>query len=778
VNGGTLTTSAAQRGVFGFVTVPAGSITVEYGGFLDAFNFGFVDDQGSITLDANGAVYNAAFFDVSGGLLQVNTGQFGFFGQVIIPAGSVTVQSGGILSVFKAGSIAGFVNDQGSITVDAGGDFFDDAVVAVDGGLLHVNPAQVSFTRVVPAGSVTLGSGGSMNVVNFGFVNDQGSFTVDAGAAVNDYAFFYVSGVLQVNGSPSFFSAPGRFIVGYGGELKHLAGGQVHIYGYFLVQGIYDPPANTPITVQGNGVLTVDVGGQMTVEELLVKDNGIVNVAGLLDAPAGSTVVVQDNGQLITLPGGQITMEGTYLHWTDPADITYGTPLAAAQLNAGANVPGTFTYTPAAGTVLNAGPAQTLSVTFTPTDSADFNPVTATAAINVLQAAQTITFTLSGPVTYGVTPRTLSATGGGSGNPVTFQVISGPGMVSGNVLTVTGPGDIIVEAEQAGNANYLAATPVQRTLHVFPPPTVSLTGPSSGVRGQPQPFTFTATSATPSSSFIYTIDWGDGSPVQHVTGAAILQVIHKFTETGGYTVRVTATNQDGYTSAAAAQTVSIAAYAVQVNPVDGKHELVVGSGGHDSEIEIERNGPQGPLVVVIENRTTGSTELNVVVSAAVDRIVLYGQRSDTLMVDPAVHIDSVLHAGVGDSTLHAGSGNDILIGGAGNDILIGGQGRDLLIGGMGNDTLIAGPGQDILIGGTSQYDANDAALEAVMREWTRQDVDYTTRVGHVTGTLAGGLNGGYFLNATTVNDDGAADRLNGGPGQSLIFAGAGDRVVG
>ena len=41
--------------------------------------------------------------------------------------------------------------------------------------------------------------------------------------------------------------------------------------------------------------------------------------------------------------------------WANPAAIGYGTALGGTQLNANANVPGTFAYTPAAGTVLNAG---------------------------------------------------------------------------------------------------------------------------------------------------------------------------------------------------------------------------------------------------------------------------------------------------------------------------------------------------------------------------------------------------------------------------------------
>ena len=38
--------------------------------------------------------------------------------------------------------------------------------------------------------------------------------------------------------------------------------------------------------------------------------------------------------------------------WSNPADITYGTALSGTQLDATANVPGTFAYTPASGTVL------------------------------------------------------------------------------------------------------------------------------------------------------------------------------------------------------------------------------------------------------------------------------------------------------------------------------------------------------------------------------------------------------------------------------------------
>ena len=89
-----------------------------------------------------------------------------------------------------------------------------------------------------------------------------------------------------------------------------------------------------------------------------------------------------------TLVIGQATPTIT---WSDPAGITYGTPLGPTQLDAtatfgGVLVPGTFTYTPALGTVLNAGQGQALAVRFTPSDAADFQDDAASVLINVRPA--------------------------------------------------------------------------------------------------------------------------------------------------------------------------------------------------------------------------------------------------------------------------------------------------------------------------------------------------------------------------------------------------------
>jgi hypothetical protein len=153
--------------------------------------------------------------------------------------------------------------------------------------------------------------------------------------------------------------------------------------------------------------------------------------------------------------------------WATPPSIPYGTALSAIQLSASSTVTGTFVYTPAAGTVLAVG-TQTLSVTLTAADTSDNTTATATVALTVNPVAQTISFTAPASVTYGSAPITLSATGGPSGSPIVFTILSGPGSISGNTLNLNGAGPVLVAANQAGNANYEAATQVAQSIVVNP----------------------------------------------------------------------------------------------------------------------------------------------------------------------------------------------------------------------------------------------------------------------------------------------------------------------
>jgi Ca2+-binding RTX toxin-like protein len=137
-----------------------------------------------------------------------------------------------------------------------------------------------------------------------------------------------------------------------------------------------------------------------------------------------------------------------------------------------------------------------------------------------------------------------------------------------------------------------------------------------------------------------------------------------------------------------------------------------------------------------------------------------------------------LYGDDGNDRLKGGDGPSVLMGGAGDDTLMGGSGAALLIGGLGSDTLNGDPGSNIMIGGTTDFDANDAALAAIMNEWTRTDETYQQRVNNITGATSGGVNGSYFLNSSTVHDDHTADKLQGGAGLDLFFLSLLDKATG
>ncbi len=122
---------------------------------------------------------------------------------------------------------------------------------------------------------------------------------------------------------------------------------------------------------------------------------GSVDTSGLYMAPAsaGTASVKATSGAVsgsatVAINAKPVT---PVLTWANPSNITYGTALSAAQLNATTTTPGSFVYTPASGTVLNAGNNQTLSVLFTPTDSVNYTTATATVMLPVLTKPLTAT---------------------------------------------------------------------------------------------------------------------------------------------------------------------------------------------------------------------------------------------------------------------------------------------------------------------------------------------------------------------------------------------------
>ena len=176
----------------------------------------------------------------------------------------------------------------------------------------------------------------------------------------------------------------------------------------------------------------------------------------------------------------------------------------------------TLSGTPSSGTV------GVYPLTFTATNEG--GPVTQSFTLTVAILTQTISFTAPATGIVG-TSATLTATGGASGNPVVFSIdaSSTPGACNvtgsnGSTLNYTGVGSCVVNANQAGNANYSPAPQVQGTVAVsLLPQAITFTAPASGTIGTSA--TLTATGGASGNPVVFSIDASSTTGTCNVSGA-------------------------------------------------------------------------------------------------------------------------------------------------------------------------------------------------------------------------------------------------------------------
>lgn len=197
---------------------------------------------------------------------------------------------------------------------------------------------------------------------------------------------------------------------------------------------------------------------------------------------------------------------------------------------------------------------------------------------------------------------------------------------------------------------------------------------------------------------------------------------------------------------------------------------VAGTSGNDT-IVITPGKNSGDVTVKLNGQVVGTYH-------PAGHLAVYGLAGDDdIQAAGSIATPLWVFGGDGNDRLKGGDGHDVLLGGAGDDLLTGGGGRDLLIGGTGADRIVGNADDDILIAGSTDHDASDAALRAIMLEWTRTDANFSDRVNHLQGTGTG-LNVGYRLTDTTVHDDHCEDVLTGSSGNDwFIFNKDGDGGV-
>jgi hypothetical protein len=269
------------------------------------------------------------------------------------------------------------------------------------------------------------------------------------------------------------------------------ANGDIHAY-----QNVTTPAAGFPLT----GIWQPDgrTNDPVTVTDASTRATSLTNFNGLNGAGEWTLYLADvESGATNMLIQWSLDISGAAsptLTWTNPADITYGTPLSGTQLNATAtynatNVPGTLTYSSPAGTYLNAGNNQTLSVTFTPADTNSFLPVTTSVAVNVTPAPLTITANSTNKV-YGAALPTFTASYSGFVNGDTAASLGTP-VTLGTSATAASPiGVYPITASGAVGTNY-SISYVAGTLTVTTAPLTITANSTNKVYGAALP-TFTA----------------------------------------------------------------------------------------------------------------------------------------------------------------------------------------------------------------------------------------------------------------------------------------------
>ena len=341
-------------------------------------------------------------------------------GEYLNNYGTVDLQSGNLLLFWNAwGSVNNFPGALLNIEADVS---IDDS----DNG-----PGLVNHGTVLKSGGTGVSS------INGAFVN-TGTLSVQTGTVDLTAACTLTGGTLQFG-----FNSLTNF-------------GKINLSGTAGLTGTlianlndgYIPPVNTSFTVltfsSFNGAFT----NAYSESGAIWQTNYTANSVFLVDV-----------GQIL---------------WAPPADITYGAPLGAGQLDASTSpsLAGSFSYTPVAGTVLNSGPGQTLATLFSPSDPS-YIPSSLQVPLTVLQAPLDITATNQSK-TYG---QNISFAGteflaGGlvNGDTVTSATIASAGAIS-NAPVSGSPYAITITnvLGDAGLTNYII-TYTKGALAVNPAP--------------------------------------------------------------------------------------------------------------------------------------------------------------------------------------------------------------------------------------------------------------------------------------------------------------------
>ena len=283
-----------------------------------------------------------------------------------------------------------------------------------------------------------------------------------------------------------------------------------------------------PATVDANGLLTV-TGAGTVVLRATQPGNGLYLAAAAEQsftvAPATASIVLGALSQTYT-----------------------GSALAATAVTTPDGLGVSITYD---GSATPPSLAGTYAVAATVSDSNYTG--SATGTLTIAKAAQTITFAApSNKILDGLT--FAPSASADSGLPVSFTVVSGPATLDENgLINLTGVGSVTLRATQAGDANHLAATPVEHTFTVTRDPATPLTARAPHItRAISQP--------NPALTVSYEGFVGDDTPAVLTTAPSLSTTARPSSAPGVYPISITGGSSPHYTLTLVPGTLTVVSY--------------------------------------------------------------------------------------------------------------------------------------------------------------------------------------------------------------------------
>jgi N-acetylneuraminic acid mutarotase len=339
------------------------------------------------------------------------------------------------------------------------------SITAMQGLTVTVGVSAGSDTRTA-TGSVVLTGTGGFATNSTALSSGNATFNIAAGSLALGSDTFTASYTPDSSSSPIYNSATGISSAVTVTPVAPTITFPVpnHTYG--------DAPFTVSATSNSTGAITYSVvSGPATISSSTVTLTGAGSVVLQASQVAAGNYTAGTQTATVTVAKGSQTIT-----FSAPASpVNYG--VAPISLTASASSGLTMAFSVLSGPGTISGSTLTITgvgtVVVAANQAGNTNYAAATQvsqSVVVNQATQTISFTApASPVTYGVSPIALVATGGASVNAVIFSVLSGPGTVSGtngSTLTITGVGTVVVAANQSGNTNYAAATQVTQSIVV------------------------------------------------------------------------------------------------------------------------------------------------------------------------------------------------------------------------------------------------------------------------------------------------------------------------